>query len=320
MTAERAEERSRSDRGAHRSRTSPALLILALATCVLTVRALSAHDEKRFERLTTDGLAKQRPVWSADGKSLTFTRHETGGTHIWQYIMDPASPSTPRRLTNRESPEENGTFSPDGKRILLTTIQLSGTQGNLDISIIGVDGKELKTIAGDVEGKLSHQDWPSWSPDANQFAFCSSHDGNDEIYVANIDGSNVTRLTQSAGRDSHPCWSPDGSRIAFATDRWGGLEIATVRPDGTGLVRVTQSPGLDDYPAISPDGKRIAFVSNRDSQYEIYVAGIDGSNPENISRHPLRDTYPSWTPDGRGITFVSTRDGGGDLYTLRLGP
>jgi TolB protein len=275
-------------------------------------------DPPTLLRHTHDGLAKQRPMWSPNGKTLTFARHEAGGTQIWQYLLDVDSASSLRRLTDRKSPEHSGAFSPDGTKLLLAVITLSGTQGNLDIASVGVDGKGLKTIVADVDGKLSHQDWPSWSPDGKRFAYSSTHEGNQEIYVANIDGSDVVRLTQSPGIDSHPCWSGDGKVIAFATDRWGGLEIATIHPDGTNLVRVTESPGLDDYPAVSPDGTHIAFVSNRDGQYEVYVAVIDGTKPVNLSRHPHRDSYPTWTPDGRAVTFVSNREGGCDIYTGRI--
>ena len=222
--------------------------------------------------------------------------------------------SHPRRLTDRKAPEYNGVFSPDGTKVLFAAITLSGTQGNLDLAMVNADGSGLKTISND-GGQLVHQDWPSWSPDGRRFAFSSNHEGNQEIYTAAADGSDLVRLTQSPGLDAHPCWSPDGRQIAFATDRWGGLELAAIRPDGTGLVRLTHSRGLDDYPAYSPDGSRLAFVSNRDNQFEIYVAAADGSSPFNLSRHPLRDTFPTWTPDGRGVTFVSDRDGGFDLYT-----
>jgi TolB protein len=274
-----------------------------------------AHDDASLERLTHDGLDKQRPMWSADGQHLTFARHEGGGTQIWQYVMELRSAASLRRLTDRKTPECNGAFSPDGRRILLGIINQTGTQGNVDIALVGLDGKDLKTIAGDVGGKLSHQDWPSWSPDGRRFAFTSTHEGNLEVYIANVDGSEMVRVTQHPGLDNHPCWSPDGKHVAFATDRWGGLEIAMVRVDGTGLARLTHNPGLDDYPAISPDRSRIAFVSNRDGQYEVYVMKIDGSEPENISRHPQRDAYPTWTPDGRGVTFASNRDGRSDIYT-----
>ncbi|AGA31181.1 TolB family protein [Singulisphaera acidiphila] len=271
-------------------------------------------------RLTHDGLDKQRPSWAPDGHQLLFARHESGGSRIWEYVLDLRSPSSPaRRLTDRKAPEYNGVFSPDGSRVVFTAITLSGTQGNLDLAAIQADGTGLKTVVAD-QGNLAHQDWPSWSPDGQRFAFSSTHEGNQEIYTAKADGSDLIRLTQSPGLDAHPCWSPDGQVIAFATDRWEGLELAAVRPDGTGLQRLTRSPGLDDYPAFSPDGAWLAFVSNRDGQFEVYLAGADGSAPRNFSQHPHRDTFPTWTPDGRGITFVSNRDGGFDIYTQTLVP
>lgn len=272
-------------------------------------------------RLTRDRLEKQRPSWAADARHLLFARYEPDGEHIAQYVLDTASPGTPpRRLTERKDPEYNGVFSPDGSRVLFVPITLSGTQGNLDIAVIHADGTGLKRLVGDQQGKLSHQDWPSWSPDGRRFAFSSTHEGNQELYTAAADGSDLVRLTQSPGVDAHPCWSPDGTTVAFATDRWSGVELAAVRPDGTGLVRLTRSPGLDDYPAYSPDGSRLAFVSNRDGQFEVYLARSNGSSPVNLSQHPLRDTFPTWTRDGRGVTFVSSRDGGFDLYTQVLEP
>jgi TolB protein len=267
-------------------------------------------------RLTTDGLEKERPCWSPDGRTLLFARHEAGGTAIRQYRLRPADPRSVQRLTDRAAPEYHGVFSPDGTRVFFTAITLSGTQGNLDIAAVNADGTGLKTIVGDQQGKLSHQDWPSFSPDGRRFAFSSSHEGNQEIYTAAADGTDLVRLSQSPGLDAHPCWSPDGTTIAFTTDRFGGLELAAVKPDGTGLVRLTRSPGLDDYPAYSPDAKRLAFVSHRDGQFEVYLAAADGSNPVNLSRHPGRDTFPTWTPDGQGVTFVSDRDVGVDLYTI----
>ena len=269
-------------------------------------------------RLTRDGLEKERPSWAPDGRRLLFARHESGGMQVWQYVLDTKAPgATPRRLTDRKEPEYNGAFSPDGTRILFAAITLSGTQGNLDVAAINADGSGLKTVFAGTEG-LSHQDWPSWSPDGRRFAFSSTHEGNQEIYTAQTDGTGLIRLTNSPGIDAHPCWSHDGRTIALATDRWGGLELASVRPDGSGLVRLTRSRGLDDYPSYSPDGRRLAFVSNRDGQFEVYVSASDGTGPVNVSNHPLRDTFPTWTPDGRGVTFVSDRDGECDIYTRRI--
>jgi TolB protein len=288
-----------------------------------SVRRLSPIAKPSFGplvRLTRDGLEKYRPSWAPNGQLLLFARREADGSHIWQYLLDVKNAKAPaRRLTDRKEPEYHGVFSPDGAHILFTAITLSGTQGNLDIAAVTAPGAGLKTVTND-GGKLVHQDWPCWSPDGRRFAFSSTHDGNQEIYTAAADGTDLARITQHPGIDSHPTWSADGRTIAFATDRWGGLELASAKPDGSSVVRLTNSPGLDDYPAYSPDGSRITFVSNRDGQFEVYVAGADGSNPVNVSRHALRDTFPTWRPDGRGITFVSNRDGAFDLYTQTLEP
>jgi TolB protein len=49
---------------------------------------------------------------------------------------------------------------------------------------------------------------PAWSPDGTQIAFVSDRDGNQEIYVVNIDGTNLQRLTWSEGSDRSPAWQP----------------------------------------------------------------------------------------------------------------
>jgi len=269
-------------------------------------------------RLTNDGKEKARPIWSSDGKRLTFARHESGSTHIWQYVMDAGDEKSIKKLTDRKNPDFHSAFLPDGKRVLVATVAMSGTQGDVDISIVSADGTGLKKIVGNITGKLSHQDWPSPSPSGDRFAFSSTHDGNQEIYACKDDGTDVVRITQSPGHDAHPSWSPKGDRIAFATDRWGGMEIAIAKPDGTGLTRITKSPGIDDFPAYSPDGSKIAFVSHRTGDAEIFVMDADGANPINLTNNPGRDTHPCWTFDGLGITFVSDREGGCDLYTVAV--
>jgi TolB protein len=285
-----------------------------LILCVLTAAALPAAEPTR---LTHDGLEKRRPGWSPDGKHLAFARREPDGAHLWQYVWE-VGPRPPRRLlADRDTPNFDAAFSPDGARLLLSEVRFIGAQGNLDVALVNADGTGRRAVLTEEGSRVVHQEWPAWSPDGRRFAFSSTHEGNQEIYAAAADGSRLVRLTQHPGHDAHPCWSPDGSRVAFATDRWGGgLELAAVRPDGTGLTRLTRSPGLDDYPAYSPDGRRLAFVSARDGQSEVYVCAADGGGPFNLTDHPGRDAFPAWSPDGRRVTFASDREGGLDLYSL----
>ena len=41
-------------------------------------------------------------------------------------------------------------------------------------------------------------------------SFSSAHEGNPEIYVMNLDGTGLERLTVRDNRDGYPAWSPDG--------------------------------------------------------------------------------------------------------------
>jgi TolB protein len=263
-------------------------------------------------RLTRDGHFKQRPVWSPDGKQVAFTRQRGGKFTLVVMAADGGDENT---ITTGKFPEYDACWSPDGMRLAFTHVAQTVGQGNLDVFLAKADGSEPRKFAGDA-GVLSHEEYPAWSPDGKRIVWSSTCDGNQELYVAEIDGSNRARLTNDPALDAHPAWSPDGKKICFATNRWGDFEIASMDADGGNVTRVADSRGLDDYPVYSPDGKRLAFTSNRDGQFEIYVAAADGSNPYNVTQHASLDNFPAWTADGK-LAFVSNRDDGFDIYVIQ---
>ncbi len=260
-------------------------------------------------RLTRDGHFKQRPVWSPDGKQVLFTR-QRGGRFTLAVMT--ADGSDEKIITREKFPEYDACWSPDGTRLAFTHVAQTVGQGNLDVFLAKADGTDPQKFAGDI-GALSHEEYPAWSPDGKRIVWSSTCDGNQELYIADIDGSNRARLTNDPALDAHAAWSPDGKRIFFATNRWGDFEIAAMDADGGDITRVTNSRGLDDYPVLSPDSKWLAFTSNRDGNFEIYVAAADGSNPQNVTRDESLDNFPAWTADGK-LAFVSNRDSGFDIY------
>ena len=137
-------------------------------------------------------------------------------------------------------------------------------------------------------------------------AFVSERDGNSEIYLINVDGTGLLRLTDDAGLDVDPAWSPDGKRIAFTSDRSGELDIYIMDADGSNVVRRTHG-GRSQTPAWSADGKRITFASVRNGHLGIYVmtAAGDPASPTLVGHDRGWNADPAWSHDGERIAFAS---------------
>ena len=101
-----------------------------------------------------------------------------------------------------------------------------------------------------------------------QIAFTSRRDGNSEIYVMDIDGSNQRNLINNhiLVMTSGPSWSPDGKRIVFASNRDWNDEIYVMDDDGGNQQRLTNNPRNDVHPAwfspafaVAPAGKTLTI-------------------------------------------------------------
>lgn len=154
-------------------------------------------------------------------------------------------------------------------------------------------------------------------------------DGNADVYVMAVDGSGLTRLTDSPGWDGEPSWSPDGSQIVFASDRAGGPAIYVMNADGSNQRALTDPSTASLTPSWSPDGQRIAFASTGpyevaeaqtvDAGFEIWVINTDGSNPQRLAGDPAGQAlYPSWGPKSDRIAYALQTGEEGVLLTQVL--
>ena len=149
---------------------------------------------------------------------------------------------------------------------------------------------------------------PRLNRGATHVVFASNRAGNFDLYLMKSDGSNLTRLTASAGDDVNPVWSPDGTKIAFESYRDGQAEIYVMNADGSNQTRLTASPDFDGMPTWSPDGQIIAFSSRRTGGYRIYTMDADtGANQIQRSDLPY-SLYPAWSPDGKYIAYTADYD------------
>ena len=179
----------------------------------------------------------------------------------------------------------------------------SARDGTSTIYVMNPDGSGQRAV---ITGPGDF--WPDISPDGRFVAFRSNRTGNNEIYVADLNGGTAVNISNNTANDDWPRWSPNGHRIAFHSDRDGNFNIFTVNPDGTDLRHVTTDAALDQWPDWSPDGKRLAFRRGMD----IYTADADGVE-QNVQRLTFLSTIlnqmPAWSPNGKQIAFMSLRAG-----------
>jgi Tol biopolymer transport system component len=154
---------------------------------------------------------------------------------------------------------------------------------------------------------------------SGQILFASNRGGSyDDLYLLDITGSQVTRLTQGDSNTFPGPFSPDGSQILFTGFGLTHSYVGVMAADGTHPVDLTQAEVDEGFPAWSPDGKHIVFTSRRDGNNEIYVMNADSSQPKRLTNTPADDFAPAWSPDGSQIAFVSDRDHTAGTYSIYL--
>jgi dipeptidyl aminopeptidase/acylaminoacyl peptidase len=136
-----------------------------------------------------------------------------------------------------------------------------------------------------------------------RIAFGTNRTGNNDVWVANADGTFPISLVDDPSSDVDPAWSPDGKKLAFASNRDGDYEIYTINGDGTGLTQLTANSSEDREPTWSPNGAYLAFRTDRTGNNEIFKVSAVGGSQTNITNNSASDFAPAWSPDGAEIAF-----------------
>jgi Tol biopolymer transport system component len=229
--------------------------------------------------------------------------------------------ATGKRVTNFTRNRDDDTWpswSANGKRIAYAYAPADGSRLT-DIYTMTSMGKNKTRRTNHPSNDLQ----PSWSPDGTRIAFVTERDGNDKIYVVNVDGTGETSLTTGFQPDAAPAWSPNRTKIAFHRNL-GNSEIFVMNAedannDGNGdnPTNLTNNTAGDFNPVWSPDGQQIAFASDRDGNFEIYMMPAGGdSEPTRLTNNAASDGDPAWSPDGIQIAFTSARDGDSEIFVM----
>jgi len=184
-----------------------------------------------------------------------------------------------KQLTFEDGYDAEPTVSPKGDKIVFTSTRT----GDLELFTMNIDGSDVKQVTFE----LGYDGGAFFSPDGSKLIFRSSRPKTDEeikeykdllaqglvqptnmeLYTCNVDGSELTKITNLGSANWAPFFHPSGKKVIFSSNHKSkhSFNLFMINVDGTGLEQITYDTVFDAFPMFSPDGKKIVFSSNRNN-------------------------------------------------------
>lgn len=222
--------------------------------------------------------------------------------------------------------DSNPEWSPQG-----TLVAFERSMGDKkEINIVYSDGTPVETVyfqlsAGSKESKfffpgiyedVSYNAGIGWSPGGDKFVFMSNGgEGNYDLYVQELGGKTVTRLTDHKEKDGQAHWSPAADRVVFVSGRTGNGDVYQMDLKTRAITRLTKGGKAYLYPRWSNDGKKIVAMHGSNENHDIVLIE-DVAGPKQSQKHLTTwqhdDLRPVWSPDGKKIAFYTNYNSAND--------
>jgi TolB protein len=137
-----------------------------------------------------------------------------------------------------------------------------------------------------------------------------------ELFIMDLDGSNVRQLTRDKGLALSPAWSPRGDRIVYTSYRTRTPELYIMSPDGGGARQITKTEGLEIGAKFLPDGGSLITSATIGGVSKIVRMDLSGRIIKQLTSGSSIDVSPSLSPDGSQVAYCSNRLGDPQIFVM----
>jgi serine/threonine protein kinase len=152
--------------------------------------------------------------------------------------------------------------------------------------------RQITAVPGDA---VMHS---SLSPDGTHVAFVSSTTGNSDVWVQNVDGSDMRQLTNDSAAEAWPIWSPDGRLILYGSLRDGKWETRRV-PAAGGPAEVIVEGFFRGDSIRMPDGSGTWAVTSSGTGGGLRLLDVERRRVVWQEYHGPGNAMPMFSQDGR---------------------
>lgn len=215
-----------------------------------------------------------------------------------------------RQITRDNTLNLSPKFGPDGKTLIYTTFFSRFP----DVCLYDLaSGK--RTIVASYPGLNA---CGAISPSGHEIALTLSKGGNPDIFIMEIAGRRLTRLTDTRKyAEASPAWSPDGRRIVFVSDRGGSPQLYVMNRAGGEADRISSLGSENVDPDWGVNGY-VACSTKLGGRYQISVINPDTKEVSQITNDGLNYEDPSWAPDGRHLVCTVKRNYQSSLFIIDM--
>jgi len=280
----------------------------------LFVRAVAAGDNPR--QFTSGAGSDVSPAWSPDGNRIAFLRFVDDHA---EYVVAQAGGGGERKVvqfddvTDEDQPAPSVAWTSDGKSLVVVDWNASPAA----LAIVPVDGGTPARITKPPDGGEGDST-PVVSPDGNTLAFVRKMGSNGgDIYLCDLRGQGVRRLTFDDASMRGLSWMPDGQDLIFASTRGAGTQLWRLPAYGGSPHMFALAGTNASYPTVAASGKRIVYADNP-SLTSIWRARLgadeDSVEEQELVRSTGRQSWPAYSPDGSKIAYVSDDSGTEEIW------